>query len=159
MSMIALLVGIVIGVIVAAVVGVQLMRSKMLVPLRSRSSFDDTCAAIEREVEAAEGWSFPIEPFDMYKKLDSKGFPPDGLKRIQLYFVCAPSVAKRVLGEQPKMTAIMPCSWAVYEQDDGSVWLSKMNIGMMSKLFSGEVAAGMSEVARADESFMEKVLA
>jgi hypothetical protein len=34
-----------------------------------------------------------------------------------------------------------------------------MNIAMMSNLFSGEVAAGMGEVAEADERFMEKVLA
>ena len=44
---------------------------------------------------------------------------------------------------------MMPCSWAVYELDDGSVWLATMNIGMMSRMFAGDVAAGMGEVAAA----------
>jgi uncharacterized protein (DUF302 family) len=62
------------------------------------------------------------------------------------------------LSEEPKMSGIMPCSWAVYERDDGSVWLSKMNISMMSRIFSGEVGSAMSEVAAAAERFMDAVL-
>ena len=27
-----------------------------------------------------------------------------------------------VLGASPKLSAIMPCSWSVYELADGSVW-------------------------------------
>lgn len=38
------------------------------------------------------------------------------------------------------------------------MWLSKMNIEMMSKLFAGDVAAGMGEVAAADERFMAEIL-
>jgi uncharacterized protein (DUF302 family) len=155
---IVLVVGIVIGLILAAIVGVGMMRSKMVVPERSSFSFEETCARVEREVEAAEGWSFPIDSFDMSAKLAEKGALPDNVKRIKLYFVCSPPVAKRVLGDTPKLSAIMPCSWSVYELADGSVWLSHMNIGMRSKVMGGVVGQAMSEVAAADARFMEKIL-
>ena len=94
----------------------------------------------------------------MYAKLEAKGMAPDGVKRIRVYFVCNPGLAKRVLTDSPQMSAIMPCSWSVYELDDGSVRVSKMNIGMMSKMFSGEVKSAMGEVAAADGRFMTEVL-
>ena len=31
-------------------------------------------------------------------------------------------------------------------------------VGMMSKMFAGEVAAGMGEVAAADEKFLQEIL-
>jgi len=34
----------------------------------------------------------------------------------------------------------MPCTLAVYEADDGKVYISKMNTGLMGKLFGGTVA-------------------
>ena len=80
------------------------------------------------------------------------------MRRIRLFFICKPGVANRILSDTPKIAAIMPCSWAVYELEVGSVWLSKMNIEMMSKLFAGDVAAGMGEVAAADERFMAEIL-
>jgi uncharacterized protein (DUF302 family) len=156
---VVLVVGIVIGVILTAVVGIRMMRSKMVVPERSSVSFEETCARVEREVEAAEGWSFPMDSFDMSAKLAEKGALPDNVKRIKLYFVCSPPVAKRVLGDTPKLSAIMPCSWSVYELTDGSVWLSHMNIAMMSKVMGGVVGEAMGEVAAADARFMEKILA
>ena len=53
----------------------------------------------------------------------------------------------------------MPCSWAVYELEDSTVWLAKMNIPMMASMFSGEIASAMGEVAAADERFLSEVLA
>lgn len=64
-----------------------------------------------------------------------------------------------VLSATPKMAAIMPCSWAVYELEDGSVWLATMNISMMARMFSGPVASAMGEVAAAADAFLAQVLA
>jgi uncharacterized protein (DUF302 family) len=159
MAVIVLLVGVVIGAVGVAAVVVVLMRERMIVPQRSARSFEDTCAAIEATVPGNRGFGFPIAPFDMLASLREKGVEPAGIRRAQLYFVCNAKLAGRVLSDQPRMAGIMPCSWAVYELDDGSVWLSKMNIGMMSRLFTGEVGTAMGEVAAADEAFMGEVLA
>ena len=71
---------------------------------------------------------------------------------------CNPKVARVVLGAEPKLSAIMPCSWSVYELTDGTVWVSHMNIGMMSKMMGGVVGKAMGGVAEVDERFLEQVL-
>ena len=72
--------------------------------------------------------------------------------------MCNPQVAKVVLGANPKLSAIMPCSWSVYELADGSVWVAHMNIGMMARMMGGVVGRSMGEVAATDERFLEAVL-
>lgn len=155
---VALIVGLIAGVFVTAVAMVLTMRSKMVVPERSSNSFEATCEAIEQVVPASEGWSFPMESFEMSKKLEAKGGLPDNVKRIRLYFMCNPQVAKAVLGAEPKLSAIMPCSWSVHELADGSVWVSHMNIGLMAKMMGGVVGTSMAGVAEADEGFLSQVL-
>ena len=153
-----LIVGVAIGLVAAGVAGVSMMRAKMVVPERSAFDFDETCARVERAVDAADGWSFPMASFDMGAKLADKGALPDNVRRIRLFFVCSPPIAKRVLGDTPKLSAIMPCSWSVYELADGTVWLAHMNIGMMSKMMGGIVGEAMGTVAQADEAFMASIL-
>ena len=155
---IALVVGFVVGVVATAITVVLVMRSSMVVPERSSKSFEATCEAIESVVPGSNGWSFPMESFDMSTKLAAKDAMPDNVKRIRLYFMCKPDVAKKVLGANPKLSAIMPCSWSVYELADGSVWVSHMNIGMMAKMMGGVVGESMGGVAKDDERFLEAIL-
>ncbi|MDX2438612.1 MAG: hypothetical protein QNL88_16385, partial [Acidobacteriota bacterium] len=98
---IVLIVGFVAGVVITIVAMVMMMRSKMVVADRSSKSFEATCEAIENVVPAAEGWSFPMESFDMSAKLSAKGGLPDKIKQIRLYFMCNPGVANVVLGAEP----------------------------------------------------------
>jgi uncharacterized protein (DUF302 family) len=155
---VALIIGLIAGSFVTAVVMVLVMRSRMVVPERSSKNFDATCEAIEKVVPAAEGWNFPVNSFDMSAKLEAKGGLPDEMKRIRLFFMCNPKIAKIVLGAAPKLSAIMPCTWSVYELADGSVWVSHMNIGLMSKMMGGVVGSSMAEVAKADAGFLRQVL-
>jgi len=155
---VALIIGLIVGILLTAGAMVLTMRSKMVVPERSSKSFEATCEAVERVVPGTEGWSFPMESFDMAAKLKAKGGLPDNVERIRLYFMCKPEVAKVVLGAQPKLSAIMPCTWSVYELDDGSVWVSHMNIGLMSKMMGGVVGSSMAGVAEADDRFLRQVL-
>jgi len=155
---VALIVGLIVGLVVAAAATVTTMRSKMVVPERSSKSFEATCEAVEQVVPAAEGWSFPMESFDMSAKLAAKGGLPENVRRIRLYFMCNPKVAKVVLGVEPKLSAIMPCTWSVYELTDGSVWVSHMNINLMSKMMGGVVGSAMGGVAEADRRFLEQIL-
>jgi len=155
---IALILGFILGIVTAIIAVVRTMRSSMVVPEQSSNSFEATCAAIEKVVPGNEGWSFPMESFDMSAKLASKDAMPANVKRIRLYFMCNPKVAKTVIGANPKLSAIMPCSWSVYELTDGSTWVSHMNIGMMAKMMGGVVGESMGGVAEDDERFLKAIL-
>jgi uncharacterized protein (DUF302 family) len=155
---VALIIGLIAGIVGATAAMVATMRSKMVVPERSSKSFEATCEAIEQVVPRSEGWSFPMESFDMSAKLAAKNGLPENVKRIRLFFMCNPKVARTVLGAEPKLSAIMPCSWSVYELADGSVWVSHMNIDLMSKIMRGVVGTSMAGVAAADRGFLHQVL-
>jgi len=155
---VALIAGFLAGVIATTIAVVIVMRSSMVVPERSSKSFEATCAAIEEVVPGTEGWSFPMESLDMSAKLAAKNSLPENIKSIRLYFMCNPAVAKTVLGANPKLSAIMPCSWSVYELADGSVWVAHMNISMMARMMGGVVGRSMGQVAETDDRFLEAVL-
>ncbi len=60
-NVVLVILGVVVGMVVAAVVGVSMMRSKMVVAHKSAHSFDETCARIEKVVGEAEGGAFPTK--------------------------------------------------------------------------------------------------
>jgi uncharacterized protein (DUF302 family) len=155
---VTLVFGLIAGALLMLIAMVLMMRSSMIVPERSSKTFEQTCEAIEEVVPGTAGWSFPIESFDMSEKLAKKNAMPENVERIRLYFMCNPNVAKTVLGANPKLSAIMPCSWSVYELADGSVWVSHMNIAMMAKMMGGVVGSSMGQVAKDDAAFLEKIL-
>ncbi len=157
-AVVFLIIGLVLGMALTVSLVITVMRTKMVVSRRSRRSFEDTCQTIEKVVTEAQGWGFPIDNWDFYQALADKNLPPKGLVKLKVFFVCNPVLGSRMLGDTPSLVGMMPCSWAVYEMEDGSVHLSKMNVGMMSMMFSGVPGASMKEVGRADEIFLAEVL-
>jgi len=156
--LIPLIAGIVAGTLLTGGLVLWMMRTRMVVAQRSQRSFQDTCTAIERTVLAHKGWGFPIDKWNFYETFRKKNQIPDRIERLMVYFVCNSGLAQKVISANPAMAGIMPCSWAVYELDSGEVFVSKMNIGMMSKMFSGIIGETMGTVAEADERFLAIVL-
>ncbi len=157
-TLIPLIIGVVAGMLLAGGIVLWMMRTRMVVAHRSRRSFEETCKAIERTVLAHKGWGFPIDTWNFYETFRKKNLIPDHIEKLMVYFVCNSALAQKVISANPAMAGIMPCSWAVYELDNGEVYLSKMNIGMMSKMFSGVIGENMGIVAEADERFLAIVL-
>jgi len=154
----ALIGGLIVGAALTMSLTVQVMRTRMVTARRSRRSFEDTCAAIEKVVAAAPGWGFPIDTWHFYKTFEQKELVPEGFRKLEVYFVCNSALASKMIAHAPPFVGLMPCSWAVYELADGSVWLAKMNVGLMSRMFSGLVGASMRRVGEADEKFLAEVL-
>ena len=155
---VALVVGVLAGILLTAAVVLQLMRKRMVVAHPSRRSFEETCASIESVVPQGEGWGFPIDTWDFYETFAKKDLVPTGFVKLKVYFVCNAGLASRLLSSVSGFVGMMPCSWAVYEMQDGSVCLSKLNIGLMSKMFDGTMKTVMGQVADADDEFIPKVL-
>ena len=74
-----------------------------------------------------------------------------------IHFVCNANHACAMLGTSPVFSGMMPCSWAIYEEADGTVYIAKMNVGLMSKMYFGKVGAIMKEVVKAEETMMQKL--
>ncbi len=144
-----------VGLVLAGVAFALIMRKFMVKEIVLEGDFEAACKALEEAVAEAKGWGQPIPAWEFYQSQLSKGLTYDNIKNLKIFFVCKPSHANRIVRRFPFMSAMMPCSWSVYERADGKVILAKMNIGLLSKVFLGNlVGTVMGEVAREEEEIL-----
>jgi uncharacterized protein (DUF302 family) len=136
----ALILAFLAGAIATTLVFISVARSQMIQVARSPLSFDETVSALEDGAMAAEGWSSPGTR-DMNAMMAKHGveFTP----RVKLVEMCKAPYAAEVLRDDRKIATLMPCAVAVYEDDRGRVWYSKMNVGLMARIFGGTVGRVM----------------
>jgi len=144
------LIGVLAGVVVCGLVVFAALPSLMIVTHESELGFDETVAALEKSIKANDWVVSTVS--DMNKSMAKHGveFGP----RVKLVKLCKPEYAKSVLTTDRHVSTLMPCSFAVYEGDDGKVYLSKMNMGLMAKMFGGNVAKVMGGSVARDEKAM-----
>ncbi|RKY04309.1 MAG: DUF302 domain-containing protein, partial [Planctomycetota bacterium] len=79
--------------------------------------------------------------------------------RVKLIKLCNAEHAKSVLTTDRWVSCLMPCTMAVWEGDDGKVYLSEMNMGLMAKMFGGNIAKVMGgSVAREEKQILSGLL-
>ena len=63
--------------------------------------------------------------------------------------MCEPFAAAKLLvkDEYKQLTAMMPCTIAVYVKSDGRTYISMMNLELMGQMFGGDVADMAAELA------------
>ncbi len=151
------LMGIVIGFVLCGVVMFTTMPSMMIVTKECQLGFDETVAALEKRIPE-HGWIISGgKPIDLNKSLAENGV--DFGPRVNLVKLCNAEHAKSVLMTDRWVSCLMPCTMAVWEGDDGKVYLSEMNMGLMAKMFGGNIAKVMGgSVAREEKQILEGLL-
>ena len=104
-----------------------------------------------------KGGGFPIGAWEFYKSQISKGFKYENIKNMKIHFVCKPAHANSMLRRYPYFGGIMPCSWAVYETKEGKVYIAKMNIALMSKIYPGFIGTIMKDVAETEKAMLARI--
>ena len=144
------LAGVVVGAVLCGMVMVTVMPSMMIVTHESELGFDETVAALEESIPE-HGWVVSTV-MDMNKSMAKHGV--EFGSRVKLVKLCKPEYAKSVLTTDRHIATLMPCSFAVWESDEGTVHLSKMNMGLMAKMFGGTIARVMGGNVVQDEKAM-----
>ena len=151
------IVGVVIGFVLCGIIMFTAMPSMMIVTRECKLGFDETVAALEKRIPE-HGWVVSGgEPIDMNKAMAKNGvtFKP----RVKLVKLCNAEYAKSVLTTDRHISCMMPCTMAVWEADDGKVYLSEMNMSLMAKMFGGNVAKVMGgNVVHDEEKMLEGLL-
>ena len=147
----------VIGFILCGVIMVIAMPSMMIVTKECKLGFDETVSALEKRIPD-HGWVISGgKPIDMNKSLAKNGV--DFKPRVKLVKLCNAKHAKNVLTTDRWVSCMMPCTMAVWEGDDGKVYLSEMNMGLMAKMFGGNIAKVMGgSVVHDEEQMLEGLL-
>lgn len=112
---------------------------QMLLERESPLNFDDTLARIEKNAKAL-GWKVPkkwkVNFRGNMKRATGKDIGPNKVLKM-----CEPNAAVELLGQDryKMLTAMMPCTIAVYVKTDGKTYVSMMNLSLMGKMYGGDV--------------------
>ena len=143
--------GIIIGLLIAFVVSPSLM-------FRENSynkEFEATVSNLQKEIEE-RGWKIPVV-HDLQATMQKFG---KEVKSVKILEICHPDLSYEILSrnEEKVVSSMMPCRIAVYEKDDGSVWISRMNSGFLAKPMSPVIRKTMSRAAASVEEIIAEVM-
>lgn len=149
------LIGGAIGFVLCGIVMFLVMPSMMIVTKECKLGFDETVAQLQKRI-VDQGWSVKGVK-DVSQEINSAGF--DFKPKVNLIKLCKAEYAKSVLTTDRHVSCLMPCTMAVWEDDEGKVYLSEMNMSLMAKMFGGNIAKVMGgKVVHDEEKMLEGLL-
>ena len=142
------------GFVAALILLWALMPGMMIMTHESPLSVDETVARLETRAGTL-GWSSP-GTLDLNRSLAKHDVSLG--PQVRVLQLCQPQYARDILVEERHVSSLMPCGVAVWEGDDGKTYVSKMNTGVMGKLFGGVIADIMGGKVSADMDALLSVL-
>jgi uncharacterized protein (DUF302 family) len=144
------------GVLLTGVIIYQMAPSMMLLEDESKfSTFEETVSKFEESVKK-HNWAMPVV-HDLQKTMAKHG---KDVKAVKVFELCHPDHAGMILEKSDEriVSSLMPCRVAIYEKNDGKVYISRMNSGMMASTMDGIIPAVMNEAAVQNEEILKAVI-
>ena len=142
---IGIIIGLFSGILIGWLIVFLATPSLMFRESRTNADFTTTVATIEEKV-VEKGWKIPVihDLQATMKKFDKE------VRSVKVFEICHPDHSYKILNrnEERIVSSMMPCRIAVYEKEDGSVWISRMNSGVVAKSMTKVVRRTMSAAAR-----------
>jgi uncharacterized protein (DUF302 family) len=151
-----IIIGLVLGIILTFVMIMKSFPGMMIQTFKSNLDYSETVRMIEKKA-VENGWAV-AKIYNMEKRMKKAGF--EDAARVKIIELCHVQHSNDILSVEDDMyiAAIMPCRVAVYEKKNGDVFISKMNIGLMSKFFGDNVEEVMGQVAEEDENILKDII-
>jgi uncharacterized protein (DUF302 family) len=148
--------GLISGVILTGIIFWKTMPKMMLRICKSNYDVDETVSIIEESAKKL-GWTVP-KIYNIQETLGNAGFKD--MRKIKILSICQPEHAYKILKNDAdkKVAAIMPCRVGVYEDSKGNVFVAGMNIGLMSRMFGGNIAKVMGTAAREEHEIVSNAI-
>jgi len=129
-----------VGMAIMGIVVWFTMPSLMLIKHRSNRSYDDTVASLCEALEKKQDWRM-LTINDYQKSTAAFG----AMERVGSMNVCNPRYASRILAADANrgVTAFMPLAIGVYEDKQGQVLVSQLNVRLLGMMFGGTIAKVM----------------
>jgi uncharacterized protein (DUF302 family) len=128
----------------------------MLVKLKSKLTYDETISVLSETLKKKPDWKVLV--VNDYQK-STEAFVT--LEKVGSVNICNPRYASKILADDKNraVTAFMPLGLGVFEDKKGQVFVSKLNIGLLGKMFGGTISEVMgtaekdlNEVFKSDTS-------
>ena len=143
------------GVLLSVVVVYTVTPSAMMLEDESKYNFEESVQYFEAAA-AENGWSLPAV-HDLQESMSKFGYD---VKQVKVFELCHPDYASKILLESDEriVSSLMPCRVAIYEKDDGKVYISRMNTSLMAGMMGGLIKDVMADASNDTEIILESIL-
>ena len=148
-----IIIGLILGAVLTAAVGWNLMPGMMLKETVSPFGIDETVSKIKEGVPEKNWVVASVKP--LHKSIKKHG--GGDLSPVMLVNLCNADHAFSILKNDAdkKLSVFMPCTISVYEKSDGKAYIGYMNARLLGDMFGGNVAKVMAEVSTDQLSFID----
>lgn len=150
-----IIIGVVAGLLLGWLIAFLAMPKLMFKETESRLGFEATVSKLQEQIDA-KGWKTPAV-HDLQATMKKFNHDVPGVK---VFEICHPDHSYQILKESDEriVSSMMPCRISVYEKEDGSVWISRMNSGVVAKPMNRIIRKTMSAAADDVEVIIAEVL-
>ena len=150
-----ILIGVVSGMVFGLLIAFFIAPSLMFREDNNSKNFESTVANLEKSIEA-RGWKTPVI-HDLQATMLKFG---KEVRSVKVLEICHPDLSYQILSQNNEkiVSSMMPCRISVYEKEDGSVWISRMNSGFLAKPMSPIIRKTMSAAAADVEEIIAEVM-
>lgn len=136
-SVLQVLIWVIVGMVLMGLIVWFTMPQLMLDKHKSKLSYDETVVALGENLKKKQDWHV-IDVNDFQKS--TKDFAT--LERVGSISICNPRYVSKILDDDKNrgVTAFMPLEFGVYEDKKGQVFVSKLNVGLLGKMFGGTIS-------------------
>jgi len=129
--------GVLVGMALMGLIVWFTMPALMLIKHKSNKSYDDTVAVLSETLKKKQDWRV-LAINDYQKSTAAFG----AMERVGSMTICNPRYASKILSEDANrgVTAFMPLAIGVYEDKNGQVYVSQLNVGLLGMMFGGTIA-------------------
>ena len=126
-----------VGMLLMGIIVWLTLPSLMLVKHKSNRSYDDTVSALSESLKKKQDWRV-LTVNDYQKSTAAFG----AMERAGSLNICNPRYASKILANDADrgVTAFMPLALGVYEDKQGQVFISQLNVGLLGMMFGGTIA-------------------
>ena len=95
--------------------------------------------------------------YDMQYNLQTAGHAD--MTRMKVVSLCHPDYAYNILNDDvnKKVASMMPCRIGVFEAADGKVYITRMNMGLLSRMFGGKIEDVMTRVQTEEDLILADI--
>jgi len=122
------------GIAATFIFGIIFLRNSLIHEYQSKLGFEETVTTLGNNAKATKGWL-------VRKPSCSLPQPKDNTK-IAAMKLCHAKYASDLLNSESsrKISAMIPCTFAVYQKSDGKTYVARMNISLLGSILGGSSA-------------------
>ena len=155
-SIIQVVIWILVGMVFMGLIVWFTMPLLMLFKHRSKFSYDKTVSVLSESIKEKQDWR--VTTVNDYQQTTAAFV---ALEHVGSVNICNPRYASKILSDDKDrgVTAFMPLGLGVYEDKKGQVFISQLNVGLLGRMFGGNISKVMGMAGKDIKVVIESVSA